>query len=151
MPVGQHASALRDFTDFTKLCNLRHYKVTRNESVFCNTSDLLTLSVIGCNSPASSLVLTVVPSVSGLRDEQHNVVAGQEVQQARPTPCTSRLRRPGSVSKQGLHACGSRQRQHPGQTRACVAGNISGNGTCETSLWLHSKRITVVFSSYGSM
>lgn len=29
--------------------------------------------------PAGSLVLTVVPSVSGLRDEQHDAVAGQEV------------------------------------------------------------------------
>lgn len=66
--------------------------------------------------PPGSLVLAVVPPVSGLGDEQGDVVAGQKVQQASSAPCAAPWQRSRSVSKHGLHVCG--QRQHPGKAAA---------------------------------
>lgn len=67
------------------------------------------------HAPPGPFVLTVVPSVSGLRDEQGDVVAGQKVQQASPAPWG----RSRSVSKHSFHVGGSGQRQHPGEAGAC--------------------------------
>lgn len=104
--------------------------------LFCAVQYFTSARLIGQNSPAGSLILTVVPSISRLRDEQHDVVAGQKVQQARPAPCASGLWCSRSVSEQGFHPRGSWQRQHPGQTGACPVGYES---KFEISLWLCPK------------